>query len=390
MSTRRAATSKETDTIEVVTETLTEAEQDALSIEENIAALFDASDETVTWNCMVYEIDKSQGNAELYLFSVLPDELPALNDRLRDNHGTGTYRVRVYRKEGNKNRVFRQFDRRIKAAPKPISAPAQQTDLAAVLATMERNTERMIQAISASQQRQQVYTPPAPVDPFSTMTQMATAMGAMMQAFRPAEGASSMDLILKGVELATSLEKSDKETGLLDIVKEALGSLPALVQITEAQRVAATPPGTAVTLPGKQPPPSNPVKPAPVQTQVSPEQQAQMQIRQMILSLIPNAAKGSDPGLYADWLADQWGMEMVAAVVTQPNILMQLQSLVPEMTQYSAWFQSLLEELGSLVEDARAKAHGSGDASGKHSPAVNSVINTGWRGGSESDAEDYE
>lgn len=395
MSNTRRAPRDTAETIELEPEPLSDAEQDALTIEENIAALFNADDKSVTWNCMVYELDKAAGNTEQYLFSVLPDELPALNDRLRDNNGTGVYRIRVYKKTGSQNRVFRQFDRRIKAPPKPVAAPTQQNDLSAILAAMERNNERMIQAITAASQRPPVtYAPPVSTNPFEGMQQMATAMAAIMQAFRPAEGRSSIDLIMKGVELASNLEKGDKETNMFDLIKEALSSLPAIVQMTEAQRTAQLPAPTKTQLPA-------PVKPAgtalPIvtpqpqpQPAMTPEMQTQTVIRNSVLSLIPKAVKGSDPALYAELIADDLGADMCMALIGQPDLQGQLQILVPEMVPYMPWFQSLLAELTELVNDARRAAPGSEDASGKPSPAVHSLRHTGWPGGGEGDTEDNE
>jgi hypothetical protein len=361
-----------------------QAENEA--IEQNIMAAFDADPDSVTWDCKVYKLDRTAGNAEDYLFSILPGELDGLLDRLRDTEGTGTYRVRVYRKEDNKNRVFRQFDRRVKAPAKVAMLPQPQSDLTAILAAMERNNQRMIETVTAVLNRTPQYAPALPVqtDPFDMLTKMAAAMSGMMAAMRPAEGASSTDLILKGVELANTLGGNDKETNMLDVIRDAFKALPALAQMSGPPQLPA--PGAPVPQPR---PPQLPIKPN--QTQVlQPEVQAQEQMRNMLLGLIPKAAKGSDTGLYAELLADEWGMEMVSAIITQPDLLPSLQALVPEISPYLPWFQSLLESLSELVNDARATASGSIDAPGKpHSP-VNPMRNTGRPGWGENDIEDDE
>jgi len=88
-------------------------------------------DSNVTWDIRVYKLDKIRGNAEEYLFSTLPDELDGIMDRVRDSEGTGTYRVRAYRKQGQRKQVFKQTDFRVKAPAKPIQPAERQSDMAA-------------------------------------------------------------------------------------------------------------------------------------------------------------------------------------------------------------------------------------------------------------------
>lgn len=388
---RTPATIAEIETAEEIPLSPIQAENEA--IEQNIMAAFDADPENIVWDCKVYKLDRTAGNAEDYLFSVLPNELDGLLDRLRDTEGTGTYRVRVYRKEENKNRVFRQFDRRVKAPAKPTTPLAPQSDVAAILAAMERNNNKMIEVVTAALNRQPQYmqAPAIPANPFSMMTEMATAMGAMMTALRPAEGASSTDLILKGVELASKLEKGGGETSMLDVVRDALQSLPALVQMTEAQRALQPPAVTQTPIqPRLQPPALAPVATVPAPQGLTPEAQMQQQLRQELLKLLPKAHKNSEAGLYAELLADEWGLDTVTAIVSQPNVIASLQLLAPEIGAYLPWYQSLLAELTALVNDARADASGSADAFGKPSSSVNVARNTGRPGWGESDVENDE
>lgn len=368
---------------------LTPMQEDNLTIEQNIMAAFDADPDNIVWDCRVYKLDRQAGNAEDYLFSILPNELDGLLDRLRDTEGSGTYRVRVYRKEGNRNRVFKQFDSRIKAPAKVTPPPPPQSDLAAVVAVIERNNQRMLDAITAALRPAQQIVAPAPVNPFSMITEMATAMGTLMSAIRPAEGASATDLVLKGVELASKLERGSGETSWLDLIRETLQSLPAIVQMTEAQRAAQ--PGAPV----KVIPPTPLAPPAPTIQQPPPAPNAppdlQQQIRAIILGLIPKAQRQSNPELYAELLADEFGLDAITALISQPGLSEGLPVLVPEVGATLPWFQSLLVHLTEMVNDARAEARNPApDAPREHGSAVSPSRYPGWAGGGEGDAEDYE
>lgn len=350
---------------------------------QGILAEFDKTDADTNWEIKVYRVTGSarNGATEPFLFYAQPSDFPIL-EKLRDEWGGGKFRIRVYRNKVLAKRF--EFDVEKKPEPKVI-APAQ-SDLTAILAAMERNNERMIAAIQANRQPQIIQ--PAQTDPFEMMTRMASAFSGIIAVMQPAQGKSASDLLLAGVELANKLQSGDKETNMMDVVKEAFAALPALQQMADAQR--ALPP----VAPARIPPPATraaPVQVKPQQTQViTPEQQATEQMRGMLLYLLPKAKKNSDAGFWADYLVEEWGLEMVAAVIAQPNLMIGLQALVPEIVPVTPWFQSLLDELTKLVNDARAASVNQNNAPGKSSSSVYPLPNTGWPGGGEGDFEDDE
>jgi hypothetical protein len=101
------------------------------------------------------------------------------------------------------------------------------------------------------------------------------------------------------------------------------------------------------------------------------------------MSLIPLAARGSDPRLYAEVVLDSWPREVIVSVLQQPNPIQLMQQLVPESVPYVPWFQKLIAEIKEMMNDAGASESAS-DASPDLSP-VQPIGNTGWVGGGESD-----
>lgn len=370
----------------------TQNENSIDEIENNILAAFDAADENVSFDIRVYQLEKGD---EQYLFSVDPSELSGIMDRLRDTIGTGRYRTRVYKIVGKRKGVFRAFDYSIKAAPKPYQAPERQSEMSTVLAAIAAQNEKTMGLLErlAERQQQPFQAAPQPINPFSLMTEMATAMGAMMTALRPSEGTSTTDLIIKGVELRDKLANSggggggddDGEISLTGLVKAALQS-PVVQQIVEN-----------VVTQAKQP------QPAPVQVNSNPAQtqikqpsiigadpQTEAYIKRELAYLNGRAAQGKDAGFYADFVFDNWPRELITYFIAQPNGLQLINNFMPETLPNAAWFNKLIEELRKLVNNTSGQTATGSDAPGHSSAAVANNDNPGRSGGSEDDIADDE
>lgn len=390
----------------------TPIERDIASVGDRILSEFDAGNDAVSWDIRIYQLDKSAGNAEGYLFSVLPDELDGLLDRVRDEKGTGTYRMRAYKKEGKQKSVFAQTDFRVIAPVRPVTPPQQQTEMAAILAAINASNERTQQLLERllinPPQALIPQVPATPQSPYSAMKEMLEAMAQLRGAFMPQEGTSATDLIIKGVELANKLrgENSDteREPGMMDIIKEFIRS-PLLARMAETQPalagVPAVIPQPASAVPASVPNPQP--QPAPANTTKASEQHSEKpasqgeaasfdwnnpqhlaKLRGDILYLNEKAKKASPPELYADWLMDNWPHDLIYAIAMSANTMPTLGRLVPETTPYAGWFQKLIAELQNLVNDA-----GEGNAADVSSPAspVQPVGNSGRGGGG---ADDFE
>jgi hypothetical protein len=376
----------------------TPIENDITAVEESVLAAFDATDSNVTWDIRVYKLDKSAGNAEEYLFSTLPDELDGIMDRVRDGEGTGTYRVRAYRKQGQRKQVFKQTDFRVKAPTKPIQPAERQSDMAAVLAAINSANEKTLQVLQRLAERPQTTLPAVlPQNPFEMMTQMVTAMSGIMAVMRPAEGSTATDLILKGVQFANELRDNrgddDSEGGMMGLVTTLLKS-PLVAQIAQAQSGTVPPASfpTALPAPARVVPPNpSQIAPAPNNSQAEDQALIVNEIKKTVLYLLGKAKKNSDPIFYADWTADEWPPQMVMIALQQPDLYATMQTLVPEIAPHAEWFRKLIDELRAIVVNAQSTTTGGEipDVPRERSP-VQPITNPGWNRGNESNLADHE
>lgn len=371
----------------------TPAERDNEITVDTILAAAGQSPEDVRWKCSVLRVDKNTMQ-ESSLFNVTPDELDALPDRLRDERGSGHYRVRVYRKAGEERQVlFKTYDLRVEADQKPAQA---KTEMSAVLEAFSRMSERMETLITRIVQPLPMPVASPVADPISAVTQIVAAMKGLNEMMGPPRN-PTMDVanaMMKGFEIASAIASKSAELGpreagetnWLDIIKEFLksGGLAAMVQNPGGQPPPAIPPRVAP--PAQVQPPPSQVPPIRPQTQ-SNEQQIVANIRAGILSLIPNAARGSNPELYAEWILDNWPREVTMGVLQQPNAMALLQQLVPEAAPYAPWFEKAIAAMREMVNDGGATAPGTQPNASPDISPVQPFRDTGWSGGSESDFE---
>lgn len=359
--------------------------------EDAIIAACDASADNVQWKINVYKLDKAAGNAEDFLFNVLPSELDDLLPRLRDKEGTGTYRVRVYRKEGmNRQVIFAQYDRRVKAAEKPSMQPQQQSEMTSVLAAIQAANDKTLQVLERLAERQsQPQAPVVPQSPFAAITEMAAAMGTLMKIIQPAQATSATDMILKGVELRDKLAGGGNNSGDDDGDISLMGLLKTALQMPAVQQLISATPSAPVQPASPAQAPSNVPQVTAAGTPTFADPNTQNAIKQAISYLNSRAMKGTSPLAYADWVFDNWPVELITIFLQHPSPTQLLTSFVPETAPNLLWFQKLIEELRKLVNDANARANASAKNAPGNSTAVNINGDTGRGSGSESNvAED--
>lgn len=337
----------------------TPVEREDEDTEAAILAEFNKGDDAATWKVSVCRAAKG-GEPEPYLFSCSPSELPVI-DRLRDEYGTGSYRIRVYRN----NLIFRSFTvgveaRRAPTTPAPAVVPASD----GLAAALERQTALLERLIN---QRQQ---PVQQVDSFGMMTTLLGAIGQIKGLFgAPATSSAenAIELFMKGIEAAKDLGGSDKgNTGLMDIVRDLLKSpiiekmiegAAANVSVPHTQRMVTTGPGIGETPQplSAQPPPQPTTPPTPsngdtINQQVQPpgDDPRLVAMTHNIRYLATKAAANADVELYADWVLDNVPADLLTQLVNDPTALTMLSTAVPEARPYVAWFGQLLE----LVKEA--------------------------------------
>lgn len=349
-----------------ITVVRTPVEREDEDTEAAILSEFNKGDDAATWKVSVCRAAKG-GEPEPYLFSCSPSELPVI-DRLRDEYGTGSYRIRVYRN----NLIFRSFTVGVEARRTPITptpAPAPVSD--GLAAALERQTALLERLIN---QRQQ---PTQQVNSFEMLTTLLGAIGQVKNLFgTPAASGpeNAIDLFMKGIEAAKELGGGEKgNTGLMDIVRDLLKSpiiekmiegAAANVGVPHAPPMVTTQPGIGeVAQPifsGTQPAPQ-PTTPQPPsngdaihQQAPSPENDPRLVgMVHNIRYLATKAAANADVELYADWVLDNVPRDLLVQMIGDPNALATLTTAVPEARPYVGWFSQVLALVNdTLTEEA--------------------------------------
>lgn len=356
MGTQRIIDQNSFDPIEEETPAQTEQRETI----EDILTAFNASDDDVIWTIRVGMVTgpARTGFDEPFLFNCSPTELP-LDERLRDNYGTGTYRCRVYRNK----RIYRSFT--VTIGPTPKIKENTQTDTTSFIQAIEASNIRMMSMFKEMLDRQN-----APqvqqIDPFAMMERM-TAVMLNMQNLSPKptvveNQVNPMEMFTKGIELAQSMSASG-ETGIMDIVKEFVKSpimetMMGGMNQNQPKQIAPsyyTPiqptPQVQPGLRPNQPSQNNGVPPVmpPNASQMSMEQINKL-ISDQIAFLISKAQNGSDPALYAEFVLDNMPEPTVQYMLNNPNILSELAGINPAINMHLIWFQKLLAEMKQMLQ----------------------------------------
>lgn len=351
-------------------------------IELDILSEMNAAPGDTTYSYRVGRITgaSSKGAGEPILFKGDGTDVDKIYDRLRDEYGDGKYRIRIMKN----GRMWKRFDMSIElpkaTARNPSVAP--QSDMAAVLAAIEKSNERTLQLIErlASREPQAVAVANAdPVAMFERALSLVTKLVQPQQRQPEQDLASrSVDLIMKGMDLADRAG-GGREKGVMDLVSDLLQS-PLLLRITDG--VTPTPQiALPPQLPRRQvnkPPPQGNGKDTPPATEPNQEQVAAAQAQQMrniVLMLNTRALHGSSFETYAEWAFDSLPPPLIVQLLSQPDPYQVLLSVAPEIAPQEQWFKSLIDELRELVNDANAAGDINGDASRAEASPVGPIGN---------------
>jgi len=423
----------------------TPAQQDERAFEDAVLMEFGGADGDASWEINVTQVPLNQSNSkgvrEVRLFSCDKSEFGSITERCM-KYGDGRYRIRIKRN----GVLWKQNDIDVKAPPKD-TAPAIPSEMSTVLAAIQASNERTMQLIERMAERS---NQPAPsFDPVAMMASMAGIMKNFQDMMpQPAPAAApnnGTELFLEGVRFAKDLAPAEHSSGMTGLVERLLDS-PILAKLAEgvqgvpaAPRPLNLPPPlrpmtsapplarqrTTSPFPPKVTPRNNPspvnIEPAsPVQfvqpdnegedlpevapvmaptpaefmaaLQSSPE--LQQNVGNAVSYLVTRAEKGTDAVFYADWVLDNWPDEFISVLLEIPDLVTQLQYLVPAVAPHRQWFEKLVAELREIVKD---DAGVSGEVlpevmnAPEQRPAstVNLNGHTGRTSGRESDAGDH-
>jgi hypothetical protein len=354
-------------------------ENDIAHSQNRILTAVDASSDNVTWDIRIYKIDAAKGNAENWIFSVMPDELDSIFTRCRDGdgYGTGVYRMRAYQCIGQDKQVFAQSDFRVLAPPKPAAAPERASEMTVVLDAIQKQNAMVIDLL-----RDQRHAPPAPPDMWGELNKMVAVIKGLMDTSKPVAATvvqqPQQDVfaaVLKGVELADRLQSDRGETTIYDVLKETLRALPSLAHLSALQPNPSTqrrlPKPTQITTPAE----AVAIDPA--------------SLKQNLGYLIGKAKKGASEKFYAAWLTDNWDADTIRWALSQPDILTVAQSIEPAIAEHRQWFTGLIDALRAMVNNAGRDTQAAHDAAGQGDTPGSAIADTGGESGSDGDIENH-
>lgn len=315
-----------------------EIEQDAATEFESVLAGFDLTDSNVTYEIRVYRIASTEnvkGQREKYLFSVTPTELPIF-DRIRNEYGSGIYRIRVYEYQGRKPILKRAFDIDIEAPTiRSNNSTERPSEIGVVLSAIEKSNANVMALMERLLERPLVQTHQA-VDPMvameRTLTMAASLAGLRQEPRDNGLGIEAMlGLITKGMELGQQAQGSSEPKGVMDLIAAALPTLLEKFQM----------PQLGTPQPQVQPLQHQPNQPMPQQP-VSP---AQAYLVQIIQQLGEQAKQNVDVAQVAPWLDENVPPAMLGELLHDPLALDKLSTAFPVIRDHRGWFTALFNEL---------------------------------------------
>lgn len=315
-----------------------------------IQAEFAAGSDSVSWKARVYR-DRAANNEKMHwLFDCTPDDFPVL-ERVRDDYGTGNYRVFVYRD----NTLYRNFSLSVEAPSKKPQSPIgeryemPQNSLSAMIERQNALFERLLN----NQQPQQIAVQ-NPIDMMRAVMEAVKTATAIIPVSSPAPSAlgpeTALKLIMEGFNAGKQVgggEPAERESGIMDLLRDLVKS-PIVEKMLDGAVAAQMQQATATIPRPVIAPPSN------IQAQEAPEpvkqEETQMNMLTMQLKMLVAKAKaGADVDLYADLIADNMPEETLFTLLNDTDIITKMNAINSEVESVRPWFERLIVSLKSLT-----------------------------------------
>lgn len=327
---------------------ISEREEHADAIRNEISELFNAGAGTSKFEIYVYELVFDNGKKkEAKLFNIPPDELPFLDQRLLNEFmplagQVYNFRARVLedKNDGEGMKTIRQFDFSIR---KPYGAPVvtsgATSDLTAVLKAMQEQQAEFRREVMEMVRDARSQKPEGGMK--ETLATIA-GVAAILKSDTPTTpiNGDPMTYYLKGMEFAEKmLEKfgggGGDSGGFGSIVRDIIPQLPGIIEA--GTRAAQLPKQTPNTQP-----------PALPNTQASPSPNTQddaltVRMKSIMNELVESAKVRNDVELNAEWLLSKIPPHLMEQLLAQPDLLATLRGFDPEVGNYLPWFFSLIE-----------------------------------------------
>lgn len=336
---------RQTDDTDILLETDPQ-ETEQQEREQALLSELDTAGGDVVFGMKIYAVQPGaslKGVRDAWLFDCDGSEYNSVRARLRDDYGTGLYRIRLFKN----GKLYRSFDWQIQALAKPSPAtiaPDTATGLADMMARMmaasEARMEKLIVTVLAAR--------PQPLPPSDPLDQFAKMAGIFATLSRPTPSAvvdpsAHIDLLMKGIELGKAVTSEGGETGPMDVIGKFLTPevIGRLMTPPPQAPIINHPPGV-VAIPQTAP------QPAP-QSAPSNNNAGINTFPGLMGFLISRAAANSDPALYADLVFDVVSVGDIKTLIAMPDPFGELSKAFPAMAAYKGWFDQLFTTLKTIT-----------------------------------------
>jgi len=292
-------------------------------------------------------------------------------DVIRDSFGPGKYQI-IGR--DSQSRYVGSKTVQIIESARPAQTHAAQPQVmtpADMLLAMQQQTQALVQALKPTgpdpiliELVRGMAARPVPVaPPGPTIMEML----ALMKEMRPDNSSAkeSIDLLMRGLELGKELGGGGGDDSMMGLASKAMEMIPALAAAQPQQPT----PNPRPQLPRPQPAPGitshpegvpamngpAPAKVAPVATPEGDPMFTKLNwLRVQTRALLNQAARGKDPGLYAEVMLDNLppyiGASEILERMKSPTAIDDLTTLVPEVANHRVWFESFRVAVVDFLE----------------------------------------
>lgn len=366
---------------EEYTEDKTEAEKE---LENFLADLGTLSNVKIT----VYRVLEGKKQSWVTAFEPSEFDMEALFTSLRQDYNGGTFKIQV--RESGRIVKNRQID--IEPPPKEADRFKQleqaleqkmngSSDVTRMMADMQRMNMEMFQRQSESQQNMMTAilgvlsnnksSAPA-IDPIQMQATMLESVRALRDLSTPEKSPDQTELILKGIELATTLRESSEggDANMYSVLSKALGTFGGVMAQGAGQSTGQSANQTAAqSLPAQQ------IQQKPAQnTQQANAQSAQSATAQptspdlpllfdghplkpfepVVHLLVNRARKGASPVTYAEYIIDEIGEEMAQEWIVKDEGRAVLLEQFPYLTAEPIlpWLLELASEVETILAES--------------------------------------
>lgn len=268
-------------------------------------------------NLSVYRQSPLGGKSSMVFLATFPPDKYTMDELqlwLRDNHGSGDYRVQI--RSGGKLRANKLISVEAPQAESNTRRPTSEAGevLSVVMQAMEKQNAMLASMMNQAPQQTEEDIMRKMVlykelfsstnnAPGNALTQLTETMGVL----------NSL-----GIEVGGQKEPEDSFVNLLE----------KMTPVFEA----------AVTSPAATPKPNPSERPM-----------INIKLKIALETALRAASKGSDPEIYAQMLVDNLGAEKTAAFLSDSTIGEKLLKIAPKIANYSDWFDQLMEYAKAMV-----------------------------------------